>query len=243
MIGNALKFSLSRTASSVSISALTGVMVQFLPLLEDTDLEVKKAALLMVNTAVHHNPVTIESHLLKYVVPILVEVLKIKLERTVDLGPFKHKVDDNLPLRKVALTCVETILDAMPDRIDVLSLMQIMPLLLTDKDEIKLQTHQILCKLSVLAPGGVIGSIESLIDPLEKTVNKKPNKDAPVGPETERANELVKSGLRAVLAINKLEDVANVSRKWSDFVEKVKKAEHTSAFVAMIENEKTFESH
>ena len=52
-------------------------------------------------------------------------------------------MDDNLPLRKVSLTCVETILDVMPDRVDVLALMQIMPLLLTDKDEIKLQTHQV----------------------------------------------------------------------------------------------------
>lgn len=91
------------------------------------------------------------------------------------------------------------------------------------------------------APGGVIGSIEQLVDPLDKTVNKKPNKDAPAGPETERANELVKSGLRAVLALNRLEDIASVSRKWSDFVEKVKKAEHTAAFVQAIENEKTFE--
>lgn len=95
MIANALKFSLSRSSSVASITALAEVMSQFLALLEDADLEVKRAALLMVNTAVHHNPVTVESHLLKYVVPLLIEVLKVKLERTVDLGPFKHKVNKN----------------------------------------------------------------------------------------------------------------------------------------------------
>ena len=53
-------------------------------------------------------------------------------------------MDDNLPLRKVSLTCIETILDVMPDKVDVLALVQIMPLLLTDKDEIKLQSHQVM---------------------------------------------------------------------------------------------------
>lgn len=52
----------------------------------------KKAALLMVNTAVHHNPSTVEAHLSSAIIPALIETVQIKLERTVDLGPFKHKV-------------------------------------------------------------------------------------------------------------------------------------------------------
>ncbi len=100
---------------------------------------------------------------------------------------------------------------------------------------------QILTKLSAFAPSAVVGAVECLIDPLDKIVNKKPNKDAAAGPETERANELIKSGLRAVLALNRMEDVSAVSRKWSDFVEKVRKTEHNVAFLQVIENEKSFE--
>lgn len=62
--------------------------------MEDSNLEVKKAALLMVNTAVHHNPSAVLIHLATYINPILLATLKVKLERTVDLGPFKHKVDN-----------------------------------------------------------------------------------------------------------------------------------------------------
>ncbi len=92
MVANALRFSLSRSSSATVTSALSTAMEQFLPLLEDSDLEVKRATLLMINTAVHHNPHSIESHLGGRVMPLLLETLKIKLERTVDLGPFKHKV-------------------------------------------------------------------------------------------------------------------------------------------------------
>jgi hypothetical protein len=53
------------------------------------------------------------------------------------------KVDDNLPLRKVALTSIETILGTLPERFDVNALLNIMPLLLSEKDEIKIQSHQV----------------------------------------------------------------------------------------------------
>lgn len=77
------------------------------------------------------------------ILPILLQTLMLKLERTVDLGPFKHKVDDNLSLRKIALSCVETVLDVCPHKIDVPAVMAVLPALLVDKDEIKLQSHQV----------------------------------------------------------------------------------------------------
>ncbi len=46
-------------------------------------------------------------------------------------------------MRKVSLTCVETVLDAAPERVDVPAVMSVMPLLLADKDEIKLQAHHV----------------------------------------------------------------------------------------------------
>ena len=53
-------------------------------------------------------------------------------------------MDDNLPLRKISLTCLETIIDTMPDKLDASALMHVMPELLADKDEIKLQSHQVI---------------------------------------------------------------------------------------------------
>lgn len=55
------------------------------------------------------------------------EILKFALEETVirpellkevDLGPFKHKVDEGLPIRKAAFQLLETLQDRASDCID-----------------------------------------------------------------------------------------------------------------------------
>lgn len=63
------------------------------------------------------------------------------------------------------------------------------------------------------------------------------------GPEADRALDLVKSALRAVLAVNTIDDIANINRKWAEFADKVKKDEFTAEIVRALENEKVFESN
>ena len=89
-VASALRYALSRQLNDATI--LVSAMGDFLRLLVDSDLEVRKASLLMTNTIVHHNPDIIAPHLLD-VIPILYETLQFKQEKTVDLGPFKHKVN------------------------------------------------------------------------------------------------------------------------------------------------------
>ena len=112
---------------------------------------------------------------------------------------------------------------------------------------------QILCRLCAYAPGVVVGHVDQLVGPLGKTVGKRPSKDAGAGgaagggggggPEAERALDLVRSGLRAVLAVGRIEDVAQISRSWADFSEKVRRDEYTAALLQAIESERASEAH
>lgn len=133
-----------------------------------------------------------------------------------------------MPLRKAALTCLETVLDTLPECLDVGAFMPRLVTLLSDKDEVKLQGYHILCKLCVHAPGVVLGSADALIEPLEKTVTKKSTKDGVVGPEAERALELIRSGLRAVMVVNRIEDISQ-NRRWADFVDRLSRKDSPTA--------------
>jgi len=52
-------------------------------------------------------------------VQVTLKLRLIHLELQVEMGPFKHEVDDGLDLRKAAFECMYTLLDTCIDRIDV----------------------------------------------------------------------------------------------------------------------------
>lgn len=91
--------------------------------------------------------------------------------------------------------------------------------------------------------------VEQLIAPLSKTIAKKavPKEEgagpaAGAGPEAERALDLVRSGVRAVLAVSGIEDVAQISRKWGEFADKVRSDEYTADIVRALETERSLEA-
>jgi cullin-associated NEDD8-dissociated protein 1 len=232
-VATALRFSLSRQAP---VHMLRDSMQDFLGVLRDEDLDVRRAGLLMVNAAVHHHPELIRQHLQEVVVPVLLETMDLKLQREVDLGPFKHKVDDGLPLRKAALACIDTILDTLPERLDVGAFMPYLAKGLADHEELRLLSQQVLIKICSLAPGAVLGSVDRLAGPLEKTVTQKV-KEAQVGTEVERANELVRSGLRAILAVNAVDDVC-MNRAWIELMERLMKRENLVEMLEALRKER-----
>ena len=109
---------------------------------------------------------------------------------------------------------------------------------------------------------------EQLVPPLSKTVGKRPaakegggsggdggtgtgsgggggsgGSAREGGPEAERAFDLVKSGVRAVLAVSAIEEVGQVCRKWQEFVDKVKKDDYTAFVIKSLETDKSFDSY
>ncbi len=101
----------------------------------------------------------------------------------------------------------------------------------------------------------MINIVEQLIPPLSKTIAKKAvAKDeagaaagagaaGAAGPEAERALDLVKSGVRAVLAVGSIEDINQVSRKWAEFAEKVRKDEYTADILRSLESERALDAY
>ena len=80
------------------------LMKMLTTMLNDPNLDNRRLALSTLNSATHNKPDIILPHLAQ-LIPLVMKESKINVDlvREVQMGPFKHKVDDGLELRKVSL--------------------------------------------------------------------------------------------------------------------------------------------
>lgn len=159
--------------NTFSPNELAPHMPTFVLLLQEEDLEVKNVALLMVYSAVHHTPQLVAGIMKEQILPTINELAQLNMERKVDLGPFKHTVDDALPLRKAALSIVATCLEKCPSCIDISTFMPVLVKAMADVEDIQLQAHQIILSMCSRQPIPLVAAADSFVEPLHKTVNKK----------------------------------------------------------------------
>ncbi|XP_078432582.1 cullin-associated and neddylation dissociated [Wolffia australiana] len=193
----------------------------FLMLIKDDDRHVRRAAVLALSTAAHNKPNLIKG-LLPELLPLLYDqtVVKKELIRTVDLGPFKHVVDDGLELRKAAFECVDTLLDSCLDQMNPSSF--IAPHLISglgDHYDVKMPCHLILSKLADKCPSAVLAVLDSLSEPLEKTISHRPKQDA-VKQEVDRNEDMIRSALRAISSLNRISG-GDCSLKFKTLMQKI----------------------
>ncbi|KAL4655065.1 hypothetical protein ACB092_01G424200 [Castanea dentata] len=196
----------------------------FLMLIKDHDRHVRRAAVLALSTFAHNKPNLIKG-LLPELLPLLYDqtIVKQELIRTVDLGPFKHIVDDGLELRKAAFECVDTLLDSCLDQVNPSSF--IVPYLksgLDDHYDVKMPCHLILSKLADKCPSAVLAVLDSLVDPLQKTINFKPKQDA-VKQEVDRNEDMIRSALRAIASLNRISG-GDCSLKFKNLMTEISKS-------------------
>eukprot|EP00574_Skeletonema_japonicum_P010659 CAMPEP_0201716250 /NCGR_PEP_ID=MMETSP0593-20130828/2261_1 /ASSEMBLY_ACC=CAM_ASM_000672 /TAXON_ID=267983 /ORGANISM="Skeletonema japonicum, Strain CCMP2506" /LENGTH=1369 /DNA_ID=CAMNT_0048206003 /DNA_START=50 /DNA_END=4159 /DNA_ORIENTATION=- len=230
-VGNAVKFAIG---GQINPTELAPYMPTFIELLKEDDLAVKNVALLMVYSAVHHAPQLVVGIMREQVLPQLYELAQLNMERKIDLGPFKHTVDDALPLRKAALSVFSTCLDKCPSSLDIPAFMPVLAKALADVEDIQLQSHQIVHTMCARHPIPLAAAADSFVKALEKTVNKK--KGQKTGTELERVYEWIKSGLRVMLAMSKLDGIAG-AKDFVEFVDRIKKSRPHAPFLQAVEDE------
>ena len=102
MVTQALRFALTDADESFD-EALKPILPGMLStMLNDTSLENRRLALITLNSAIQNKAALILPHL-SQLLPLVIKESNINLDliREVQMGPFKHKVDDGLELRKV----------------------------------------------------------------------------------------------------------------------------------------------
>jgi len=196
----AMKFTISDTPQPIDHLLRTEIG-HFLATLRDPDLNVRRVALVAFNSAAHNKPSLIRE-LLREVLPQLYNETQKRKEliREVEMGPFKHEVDDGLDLRKAAFECMYTLLDTCVDRLDIFEFLSHVQDGLKDHYDIKMLTYLMVARVSQLCPGAVLQKLDKLVEPLKLTCTTKVKANS-VKQEYEKQDELKRSAMRAVAAL------------------------------------------
>ncbi|XP_045846766.1 cullin-associated NEDD8-dissociated protein 2 [Meles meles] len=186
---------------------LKSLIGEFMESLQDPDLNVRRATLAFFNSAVHNKPSLVRD-LLDDILPLLYQETKIRrdLIREVEMGPFKHTVDDGLDVRKAAFECMYSLLESCLGRLDICEFLNHVEDGLKDHYDIRMLTFIMLARLATLCPAPVLQRVDRLIEPLRATCTAKV-KAGSVKQEFEKQDELKRSAMRAVAALLTIPEV------------------------------------
>lgn len=234
----AMKFTISDQPQPID-SLLKNCIGEFLSTLQDPDLNVRRVALVAFNSAAHNKPSLVRD-LLESILPQLYSETKVRKEliREVEMGPFKHTVDDGLDIRKAAFECMYTLLDSCLDRLDVFEFINHVEDGLRDHYDIKMLTYLMLVRLASLCPSAVLQRLERLIEPLRTTCTSKVKSNS-VKQEFEKQDELKRSAMRAFTALLAIPD-ADKNPLVTEFLTQIKSTQELqSLFDSILKDSNT----
>ena len=110
MVIQAVRFAFTDTDREFD-RALKPILVGMLiTMLNDNTVENRRLALTTLNSATNNKAALVLPHI-HQLLPFVVKdsIINPELIREVTMGPFKHKVDDGLEVRKVSHTCYSTL--------------------------------------------------------------------------------------------------------------------------------------
>jgi len=156
VVVSSVKFTISDQPQPID-ALLKQNIGEFLFALRDPEPQVRRVALVAFNSAVHNKPSLVRD-LLPTLLPWLYSETKVKSEliREVEMGPFKHTVDDGLDIRKAAFECMYTLLEQGLDRVDVMQFLDHVQAGLCDHYDIKMLTYLMTARLAILCPDKVL---------------------------------------------------------------------------------------
>jgi cullin-associated NEDD8-dissociated protein 1 len=169
---SAIRFAAAKHCQPTAIVPLKDALLQCL---SDEELQVRKVAFHSVNVVCLS--ITC-SEVLRPHTDLIFERIKedskqkAELIREVDLGPFKHKVDDGLPLRKFAYTVCTSLLSAYPEQVASPHVVDLVLQGLADSEDVQVISCQLLQDLCSwnFAHFRISGRIGDLVEPFDRCI-------------------------------------------------------------------------
>ncbi|OQV25143.1 Cullin-associated NEDD8-dissociated protein 1 [Hypsibius exemplaris] len=233
----AIKFTVSDERRAID-PVLKDAIGVFLGFLNDPDLTVRRTALTLFNCVAHNKPVLLKDKL-NVLLPLVYKETCIKEEliREVEMGPFKHEVDDGLDCRKAAYECLYTLLDSCLDQLNIFEFMDYVSRGLTDHYDIKTLCFLFIRRLVQSAPLSVTQRVDQFVVEIVKLLQSKAKPNA-VKQEHEKNDELKRAALRAVHSLTLLPE-SDKSRSIAEVMGTIKAVPDLAAMWEHVKNELT----
>uniref|UniRef100_A0A2I3GNK6 Cullin associated and neddylation dissociated 2 (putative) n=1 Tax=Nomascus leucogenys TaxID=61853 RepID=A0A2I3GNK6_NOMLE len=182
--------------------------------------------------AVHNKPSLVRD-LLDDILPLLYQETKIRrdLIREVEMGPFKHTVDDGLDVRKAAFECMYSLLESCLGQLDICEFLNHVEDGLKDHYDIRMLTFIMLARLATLYPGTKLPWI--LRDTCTTHIT---HTSGSVKQEFEKQDELKRSAMRAVAALLTIPEVGK-SPIMADFSSQIRSNPELAALFESIQKD------
>jgi cullin-associated NEDD8-dissociated protein 1 len=224
MVISALRYIYSDTGAMYNDNLKSSIIPMLATMLADDDLNNQRLSLSTFNSAIHNK--------LDLILPQLPELLpyamratliRPELVREVQMGPFKHKIDDGLEIRKSAYETLYVLLDspATRQRLDMPSFFERIVAGVADEHEIKILCCLVLTKLLAISPAECVRHLDALAQNFRSVLSFKPKENA-VKQELEKLAEQNKAVVKVSVAYNKVLGPDDV-RNWKEYFEWMRK--------------------
>ncbi|KAI9867835.1 MAG: hypothetical protein M1813_007657 [Trichoglossum hirsutum] len=210
------------------------IVNMLITMLNDSELENRRLALTTLNSAAHNKPGLILPHL-GQLTPLVIKESKIKPEliREVQMGPFRHKVDDGLEVRKSAYETLYALMETAFSRVDIATLYDRVIAGLEDEHDIRILCNLMLTKLIILDPAETQRRLDFISQRFRTILSFKP-KEGAVKQELEKAEEASTGVLKVSLQLNNGFPAADAA-EWVSYREWIRK--NYSLQLKMLEDE------
>ncbi|KAI8960095.1 TIP120-domain-containing protein [Daldinia sp. FL1419] len=197
----ALRYTLPDSDESFDLMLKTVLFDMLLTVLKDQEMEIRRLGMTALNSAAHNKPDLILPHLGELIPYVIQEsVIKPELIREVQMGPFKHQVDDGLEVRKSAYETLYALMETAFSRVSSLEFYDRIIAGLNDENDIRSLCNLMLSKLIVIDPEETTRRLDTIAECYRKTLSTK-LKDGAVKQEVEKQDEAIKSVLRVTLLL------------------------------------------
>lgn len=206
MVISALRYTLADTDEAYDEYLRPIVVPMLIQMLSETDLDNRRLALTTFMSALRNKP-DIILPALEQLLPLTMNetVIKPELIREVQMGPFKHKVDDGLEIRKSAYEALYALLENAFSRLSPTDLDECYDRIvagITDEHDVRIMCNLILTKLMHLSPERTHHRLEGISNSFRAVLSIKP-KDNAVKQELEKLQEGCKGVLKVSILLNK----------------------------------------